>query len=226
MRHHRAAALLAMTLCGAIAAGVDHAQANIMASTLYSGGSHQGLIAPVAESFVADQTGMVSEVQFEVSTSARSGSLVVTLMSDHAGPSTLLATLGRISLTTLGAATAGAETLVSLSGLQTIPGAFGLTPGQVYWLEFSANASTGIYLTNNGTLVGPSQYWRNGTEATLPLMQFCVSSDSACGALGQVFATGAAAGASVGEPGTIALLGAGMTGLGLARRRRSANQNV
>ena len=121
MRRNRAAALLAMTLCGAIATGVDHAQANIMASTLYNGGSHQGLIAPVAESFVADQTGMVSEVQFEVSTSARSGSLVVTLRSDHAGPSTVLATLGRIGLTTLGAATAGAETLVSLSGLQTLP---------------------------------------------------------------------------------------------------------
>lgn len=190
-------------------------------------GSLQNLLRPVAESFVASGT-TISDLEFVVSTSATSGSLLVTLWADSgtgSGPTgSAIATLASLSLSTIhGFGGSGAAGLVDLYNLQLLSGASHLTSGNTYWIEYAAGASTALYL-NSTVATGPTSYWKtaliNSTPSGTAFLEQCVSTGNECQGSVFAFPTATSLSVSAPEPATLALLGSALTGIGLARRRQ------
>lgn len=228
-----AAALLSLAVTGS-------GRASVLSDTFanaglgFSSGPSQVLLnSPAAESFMTDATGVLNEVEFGVSTSTNTGSLIVTLWTNAGGlPGTQIATLATISTSTI-RSVLGSNTPGLIELYNVAPVAKNLVANTTYWIEYTQGIATKVYsvVPNSGTVAaadyanGAGLYEKGGTAVTNgafgPWLEQCTSSTSDCNA--QVAADGfAVANLSVNapEPASIAILSSALAGLGVLRRRR------
>jgi hypothetical protein len=171
------------------------------------------------ESFTADGSGNLGDLELNLAGTSASGSVVITLNANSGGtPGAVLQTIATVAASSIPAA----ETLYDFYNLPVT----GLTSGDTYWIKVAKTATpTGIdaFTTATAATTGSGQiYWPGATPTSTALfLTDCVSSDNACDAAntpsaGYSFNQGAA----TPEPSSVAILGAGLLGLGYFGRRR------
>lgn len=198
------------------------AQASIIADTLdgNSGDSAKSLATKAAgESFIATTTS-ISEVEIDLARTSTTGSVVITLDSNGSNaPGSVLDTIATITASSLPTT----ETLLDFYNLSVA----GLTIGTTYWIEVAKSGTTApgveAFTTTTASTAGSGlTYWAgSGSAASTPLMNMCVSSDDSCDGNAPSGSYAFNESTSTPEPASLAVLGAGMAGLGWVRRRRA-----
>ena len=206
-----------------------------------TGGATVGAVfntTSVASSFETTSS-KLSEVELaleKTSTLGTSGSIVITLNADSGGsPGNILYTLGTIADTALSAI--NTEYVFDLYGM----GIVNLSTTSTYWIEITKVGSnqTKLQTYNNPSAPTIGATNPNTSSANLydtkttgsfsgsavpPEMQLCVSADGSCSTNNGVTINYSMSETGVPEPATMAVLGTGLVGLGLSRRRGKAKQ--
>lgn len=229
---------------GLLFAGTAAARADILFNTL--GGAnqiaHNLTTHEAAESFVADSTNL-GEVQVDLAAaSGASGSIVISIATDNGNAP------GSITDIVYSIAASSVPTSETLYDFNNLP-VSDLTAGSKYWLVISSGSgivdlstsapSTGVATTQ--VVSNATDYWRGTISPgiTSSLMLACVSSDNSCDAVQTAASAYTFSGApptvstppapptttadstDAPEPASVALLAAGLAGLGVVRRRKA-----
>lgn len=215
---------------------VGSANATLLVSTSNTQTNFTGLNATtrLAQSFIAASTDLDNIYMWVSKGATSTGSIVITLRADNSGQpdATVLHSLGGpIAESDL----PGSKAIVELFDI----GINDLTVGDRYWIEMNSDSAgptasarwhfrTGFVGSTALTPIAPTTTMRslNGVISTTSVFQVCASDgigvESNCSdqGFGQPFLSIDVTPENAPEPMTIAILGAGLAGLGVLSRRR------
>jgi hypothetical protein len=191
-------------------------------------------IGSTAESFIADSTS-IGDIQLELArTGATTGSVVVTLYSDNSD--TLGSPIAGDAIQTVQeSAIPGAESLFDFHNISL---ATQLVAGTRYWVDVikSGTVSSEVFTTTGTPVYGvgstgmstnpdnTTYYKGTSVPSTSPLMAICISDDNSCETLNTASVSYNEGPAATPEPASAAIIGAGLAGIGFARRRRNSKK--
>jgi hypothetical protein len=170
-----------------------------------------------AESFTATSSGL-DEIEVDLARTGTTGSIVITLNSNSGTlPGTIVDTIATITASSIPTS----ETLFDFYNLPIS----GLSLGTTYWIEVSkvSGSPTVEAFTDTATPVGSglAYYPGSGSAMASPYLAACISSDNACDDYTPSGSFAFNESTPAPEPASLAIVGAGLAGLGYVRRRKA-----
>lgn len=206
------------------------AHAGIIVNTIGVGGDTLKPLAggASAESFIATSTGLGDiELALSKTSAASTGSVVITIRADTGSnkpSSTVLDTIATVLEQNI---PTGSESLFDFYNISL---ANPLTIGSRYFINvtYTGINSADVYTTAIAPSVGTASTvlaagntdysYAGGAGTTSSLMMICISTDGSCAAAnGAIYSS---VNTAAPEPASVAIVGAGLTGLGWVRRRK------